>query len=153
MTRAMNQGHVHSRPIRPQSPSECLQGRGLLFPSAPLHQSAFMRDLAKAPFLRLLHPVLDQAAVASRFSVREFVAGMIADAVRQKADFRPLAPQPFLQVLSCASLDVPARLIPHAMFIQQTLCELAEGFPTRDSLQAPAALIRPVRPVAATPGD
>ena len=37
------------------------------------------------------------------------------------------------------------------MFIQQTLCELAEGFPTRDSLEAPAALIRPVKPMAAAP--
>jgi len=139
-------------PDPPAKPVKMLAGQGALLPirAAPI---GLGENLAKAPFLRLLHPVLDQAAVASRFSVREFVAGMIADAVRQKADFRPLAPQPFLQVLSCASLDVPTRLVPHAMFIQQTLCELAEGFPTRDSLEAPAALIRPVKPMAAAPGD
>ena len=86
-------------------------------------------------------------------SVKDFIADMIAEATRQKAGLSPLAPQAFLQTLAHASLDVPRHLVPHAMFIQQTLYDFATLLPTRGNLQAPAAIIRPVKPMAAAPGD
>ena len=86
-------------------------------------------------------------------SVKDFIADMIAEATRQKAGLSPLAPQAFLQTLAHTSLDVPKHLVPHAMFIQQTLYDFARLLPTRGSLQPPAAIIRRVRPQAAAPGD
>jgi hypothetical protein len=144
-----------ARPPPPDPPAKPV--RVLAVPPLPAVRAAApispREDLAKAPFLRLLHPVLDQAATDTGLSVREFIADMIAEAIRQKAAIKPLAPEPFLQVLSYASLDVPERLVPHAMFIQQTLCEFAEDLLARDNLQASAAIIRPVRPMAAAHGD
>ena len=100
-------------------------------------------------FLRLLHPRLVRAGTgAVDFSVKDFIACMIEDANRQKAGLSPLAPQAFLQVLTLTSLDLPKHLVPHAMFIQQTLYNFAMLLPTRGSLQAPAAVIRPLKPVA-----
>jgi hypothetical protein len=110
-------------------------------------------ELAKAPFLSLFHPALVKAAVLPGDRVREFIAEMIAAAMRQKASITPLAPQPFLQVLSCASLDVPEPLVPHAEFIQKTLCEFAGGSPAHSSLLVPGAFIRSARPVAPALGD
>jgi hypothetical protein len=119
-------------------------------PPPPLHipaPIALHEDLAKAPFVRQLHPKLADAAVATGFSVKDFIADMIAGAIRQKAGISPLAPQPFLQVLSRASFEVPGHLLPHAMFIQRTLYDFARLLPTRGSLQAPAAIIRQVTPI------
>jgi len=109
-------------------------------------------QLIEAPFLRLLHPRLVKAAGAMELSVKDFIAGMIEDAIRQKAGLSPLAPQAFLHVLTLPSLDLTKRLVPHAMFIQQTLYDFAMLLPTRGSLQAPAAVIRPLKPVAVRAG-
>jgi hypothetical protein len=139
-------------PDPPAKPVEMLEGQGALLPirAAPI---GLNDELIQAPFLRLLHPRLVKAASTVELSVRDFIADMIAEAIQQKARFSPLAPQAFLQVLSCASLDVPAHLVPHAQFIQRTLYDFAKLLPARDSLQAPAAIIRPVKPVVAAAGD
>jgi Bacterial dnaA protein helix-turn-helix len=110
-------------------------------------------NLAETPFIRLLHPRLIKAAAAMELSAGEFIADMIAEATARKAAVSPLTPQLFLQVLAHASLDVPERLVPHAMLIQRTLYNFATLLPTRASLQAPAAVIRSVKPYAARAGD
>lgn len=123
-------------------------------PAEPAPPALSLRDdLAAAPFLQLLHPRLVNAAIAMELSAGDFIADMIAAALQQKAKVSPLAPQAFLQVLARTSLDMPARLVPHARFIQQSLYDLANVLPTRGNLQAPEAIIRPVRPVAAGLGD
>ena len=111
-------------------------------------------QLIEAPFLHMLHPRLVKAATGGmELSVKDFIAGMIEDAIRQKAGLSPLAPQSFLQVLTLTSLDLPKHLVPHAMFIQRTLYDFAMLLPTRGSLQAPAAVIRRLKPVAVRVGD
>jgi Bacterial dnaA protein helix-turn-helix len=121
----------------------------------PVPSSSLTLDdpLVKAPFLRHLHERLIKAALAMELSVKEFIAEMIAAGIRRKYMLRPLAPPPFLQVLSHNGLDVPERLAPHAMFIQQTLYEFAALLPTRASLQARAAVIRQIGSAGTTAGD
>ena len=85
----------------------------------------------------MLHPRLVKAARAMELSVKDFIAGMIEDAIRQKAGLSPLAPQAFLQVLTLASLDLPKHLVPHAMFIQQTLYDFAMLLPDDSGVIAP----------------
>ncbi len=143
-----------ARPHSPDPPAKPV--RVLSVPiRLPIRSGPLSLDdqLIEAPFLRLLHPRLVKAAGAMELSVKDFIAGMIEDAIRQKAGLSPLAPQAFLQVLTLASLDLPKHLVPHAMFIQQTLYDFAMLLPTRGSLQAPAAVIRPLKPLAVRAGD
>ena len=109
--------------------------------------------LVKAPFLRHLHERLIKAAQAMEFCVKDFVAEMIARGLKQRTALRPLAPPPFMQALGHNGLDVPERLASHAMFIQQTLYDFAALLPTRNSLQARAAVIRQINFGSNTAGD
>lgn len=121
----------------------------------PIPSSALTLDdpLVKAPFLRHLHERLIKAALAMEFCVKDFVAEMIARGLEQRTALRPLAPPSFLQALGHNGLDVPERLAAHAMFIQQTLYDLASLLPTRNSLQARAAVVRPINPAGFHAGD
>jgi hypothetical protein len=118
-------------------------GRALL----PIPSSALTLDdpLVKAPFLRHLHERLIKAALAMELSLKDFIAEMIARGIQQNAALWPLAPLPFLQALRHDGLGVPERFAAHAMFIQQTLYDFAALLPTRNSLQARAAIVRSVK--------
>jgi Bacterial dnaA protein helix-turn-helix len=109
--------------------------------------------LADAPFLRRLHPRLAKASIAMDFNVKDFIAEMIAEAIRRKSNLRPLAPHPFRQILGCNHLDLPDHLVPHAMFIQHALYDFAALLPTRGSLKDRSLVIRQIKPGAAAAGD
>jgi hypothetical protein len=136
-------------PPRSGAPPFAAASSRLLDPSSlmPLDE-----QLVNAPFLQQLHPRLSKAASVMDFRVNEFIADMIAQAIKRKADLRPLAPHPFREILACNHLDLPEHLVPHAMFIQHALYNFAALLPTRGNLKERALVIRQIRPGAAAAG-